>query len=1173
MERREEYTELQTKILAARRVWKRSLFWTGFAIVLIGLLAILVGGSIVDWLMPLPSAVRVVFLVGIVGTTIYLLYRYLIVPIRAALSPRDVALNVEQSHPDLEDRLVSAVQFGSRETDDPIEAHMLQRLLTDTVDRIKGIDFKATVDHSRTRKYMGIAALVIAACGLLTLLFPTETQTSLMRLFVPWEKTDPIMTTKVEVTPGDARILRGKSLPIAVTVTGKDADKVVLTYYDKDNPPTAENEGSKQEINMLQNPDDKHGFGYEIFNIEKDMEYFVVANETTSESFTVEVFEMPRVEDVSVSYTYPEYTDLSPVVQQGSGDIKAIVGTTAEIRFTTNKAIQKATFTMKSKKDAAPTEDVGESDTAASNSLEMTIADGNTLTTTIEVLNDGKYTVDLFCIDEFQNEIPIEYSIKAIPDKPPEVVVKEPGRDVKATKLEEVKIVAEAKDDFGVEELNLKYRIGAGELKEIALEATGELGTDMQFGKKVRNGTYTFYLEEFDIEPGQVISYYAHAVDNNTLTGPSEARSDIYFIEIKPFNQRYEDQEPMDMEGMPNPMTGLIALQKQVIRETWSHVNNQPKIATEEFASDVKKTSQKQGEVKDKTQEVVDNFSMQMQEQPVPPEIMMNLEEAIDKMGEAMDELNATKPMAAIPPEQAALELLNKVDLEMPKVLQQARSNQPQMAENLEMELEDLQNELEQNQEELEEQLQEQTQQMLDQAREMLEQQQNLNEQSQEMGKQDQPSPSDMQQNSQQQGQLSQQAEQMSQQLGQMQGNAQDPQQQRLAQAGQSMQQASEQMQQASQGMQQQEPQMSAAKGEKAEERLEEAIEQLEKASSEFTDNALERAAQQLQQMTEEQSQVQQQTQELRNRSQQQGGMSAEDYREASELANQQRQLQRDLESFEENLDNVQEQLNEENPEAAENVADASERLAEEQTSEDMATAQRALQWRSLQSADLNQQEVVETLEQAQADLQQARANMAQTEEEQLEAALEQLETFEEQMQDMQREQEGMEGQEQSEAQQQREQQLAEQNQQLMERMQEAQEAMQNAQEGQQPGQEGQQPGQEGQQPGQEGQQPGQEGHTENETDMARGGVESYREIKELWLEMLDSMQPTSRSNRSRPLPNYELSIRALQKLETALEDRLNSLQEKKQLTQVAKEDVPPEYRKLVDKYYESLAK
>ena len=1175
MSTREAYAELQTRILDARRVWKRSLLWTGIAIVLIGLLAILIGESIVDWLMPLPSAVRIVLLAGIVTVTLYLLYKHLILPLKASLTLRDVALNVEQRHPDLEDRLVSAVQFGSRESEDPIEAHMLQRLLEDTTERIKGIDFKATVDHSRARKFVGIAFLVIAACGLLSLLFPMETRTSLMRILIPWERTDPILTTRVEVTPGDARILRGKSLPIEVTVTGKDADKVVLTYYDKDTPPTAEDDGSKQEINMLQNPDDKRGFAYEVFNIEVEMEYYVTANETTSERYTVEVFEMPRVEDISVSYTYPEYTDLNPVVQQGSGDIKAVVGTTAEIRITTNKAIQQATYTQQNSETTTPIAEDTTDGAPATTPIDMNIADGNILTHSIDVREDGKYTVELFCIDQFKNEIPIEYAIKALPDKAPEVVIKEPARDVKATKLEEVQIIAEATDDYGVDELSLMYRIGADELKKIPLESIGE-DADVRSGKHLRFGTYTFYLEEFDVEPGEVIAYYAHAIDNNTLTGPSEASSEIYFIEIKPFNQRLEDGgQSESQESMPNPMLELIASQKQIIRETWKHINSQPPSVTDEYSAAVKQTGKKQSDLKDKTQRVADELSMAMQEMQVAPEIMMNLEEAIDKMGEARDQLNAVQPTDAMPPEQAALELLNKVNLEIPKVLVQARANQPQLAENFEMEMEELQSELEQDQEELDQEMQEQTQEMLDQAREMLGQQQNLNEQSQQMGREEQPSPSDMQQNSQQQGQLSQQAQQMSEQLNQMQGNAQSPQQQRLNQAGQAMQQASEQMRQASQGMQQQQPQMSAAKGEKAEERLEEAIDQLERAAAEFSENALERATQQLQQLTEEQSVVQQQTQDLRNRSRE-TGMTPDDYRQASELANEQRQLQRDLESLEEDLSNLQEQLNQDNPEAAENVSDASRRLAEEQTSEDMATAQRALQWRSLQSADLNQQEALETLEQAQADLQQARANMATTEEEQLEVTLDQLESFEEQMQDIQRELEGMEGQEQTAEQQQRQQQLAEQQQQLLERMQQAQQAMQNAQEGEQQAQEGEQPGQqEGQQPGQRGQQPGQqEGQQpgQNENDLARGGAESYREIKELWLEMLDSMQPPS-GHRARPFPNYEFAIRDLRKLEKALEDRLDALQEKKQLTQVVKEDVPPEYRKLVDNYYESLAK
>ena len=1152
MNTRENYAALQTKILDARRVWKRSIFWAGFAVVLTGIIAVFVSEAIVDWLMPLPSFVRVAFLTVGVGVTGYLLYKYLIRPLREALTLRDVALNVERNHPNLEDRLVSAIQFGNQEATDPIEAHMLQRLLDDTIQRVEGIDFKATIDHSVTRKRVGIAALVVVGCCVLALLFPKELHTSLLRVLVPWEKTDPVLTTKLIVEPGDARILRGKSLPIHVTVTGKSAEKVVLTYENlqQQETATAETKAPQQQINMLQNPDDKRGFAYEIFNIDADIEYYVVANEATSERYIVEVFEMPKITEISVAYTYPDYTGLKPVVQTGTGDIQAVVGTQAEIRLTTNKAIQTATFLQRG--------DVKRKDSDVV-STEMVISNGSILTTTVDVVEDGTYTVELLCIDGFNNEIPIEYTIKAIPDAVPEVVIKEPGRDIKTTKLGEVEIVAEATDDYGIAELKLMYRVGSNELQELIMESSDpvvETETAAPIQRRVAEGRYTFYLEEFDVEPGDVVSYYARAVDNNTHTGPGEASSDIYFIEIRPFNENFQQAEGEPGPPMPNPLLKIIGSQKQVIRETSNHINTKPLSITDEYRSAVKKTADKQTDVKDETQKLADEFAMAMQgESAVTPEILMNLEDAIAQMRDAADSLNAVLPTDAMPSEQEALELLIKVGLELPKILMQMRETNPQLAENLELEMEELQNELEDQQNELDSEMQEQAQEMLDQARQMLAEQQQLNEQSQQLGRESEPSPSDMHQNSQQQGQLSQQAQQMAQQLGNMQQNAQGTQGQRLDQAGQAMQQAGEQMQQASQGMQQQEPQMSAAKGQKAEERLEEAVEQLERVASEFTDAALERAEQQAEQLIEAQSDVQQETQELKDRSQQ-SEMRPEDFRRASELANQQRELQRDLESLESTLQNLPEQLSEENPEAARNVTDAMRRLTEEQTAGDMSTAQRALQWRSFRAADQNQQEVVETLRQVQGDLQQAQANMANTEEEQLEAALQQLQQAREQIEDIQRELEAMEGQEQTEEEQRRQQQLAEQQQQIQERMQQAQQAMQNQQEGQQPGQEGQQPGQQ----------------AEGENQEARaGGRESEREIEELWLDLLDTMDYRP-GNRSNPFPNYEFVVRDLAKLEAALEERLNTLQEKKQLTQVAKEDVPPEYRQLVDDYYESLS-
>ena len=1163
MNTREGYAELQAKILEARRVWKRSIFWAGFAIVLTGLIALFMGEAIVDWLMPLPGFVRIALLIGGIGAIGYLLYRYLIQPLRASLTLRDIALNVERNHPDLEDRLVSAVQFGNRESTDPIEAHMLQRLLEDATERVKDVDFKATIDHSRTRKRVGIAALVVVACCVLALIFPTEIHTSLLRVLVPWEKTDPVLTTKLTVEPGNARILRGKSLPIDVTVTGKSADKVVLTYENTQAQGTTTPEGksTQQQINMLQNPDDKRGFAYEIFNIDADIEYYVVANETTSERYTVEVFEMPKVMEISVAYTYPHYTGLKPVVQTGTGDIQAVVGTQAELKLTTNKAIQTATFSLRRDvKERSFTERL--TGAAEPVTTEMVISDGSTLTTTIDVVEDGTYTVQLFCIDGFNNEIPIEYTVKAIPDEVPEVVIKEPGRDIKTTKLGEVEVIAEATDDYGIAELKLMYRVGSGELQELAMEATTPEPAPVDVRqRRVADGSYTFYLEEFDVEPGDIISYYAHAIDNNTRTGPGKASSDIYFIEIRPFNENFREEEAQEGEQEQqqesNPALEMVANQKQIIRETAKHINTKPVSITEEYRSAVRATANKQNELIDKTQRLADEFSLAMQgESAVTPEILMNLEDAIASMREAADSLNAVQPDEAIPAEQEALELLIKVSLELPKVLTQMRNNNPQLAENLELEMEELQSELEDQQNELDSEMQEQTQEMLDQARQMLAEQEQLSQQSQQMGRESQPSQNEMQQNSQQQGQLSQQAQQMSQQLGTMQQNAQGTQGQRLDQAGQAMQQAGEQMQQASESMQQEEPQLSAAKGQKAEERLEEAIEQLERVASEFADGALERATQQAQQLMEDQSGVQQETQELRNRSLQ-SEMRPEDLRRASELANEQRELQRDLQALEGTLRNLPEQLGEENPEAAQNVADAARRLTEEQTAGDMSTAQRALQWRSFRAADLNQQDVIETLRQVQGDLQQARANMASTEEEQLEAALQQLQQSREQMEDIQRELQAMDGQEQTEEQQQRQQQLAEQQQQIQERMQQAQQAMQDRQEEQQ-------------QQGQDGQQPGQ-AESEDQEQARAGGREAGREINELWLDVLDTMDYRP-GNRSNPFPHYEFVIRDLTKLEAALEERLNTLQEKKRLTQVAKEDVPPEYRRLVDNYYESLS-
>ena len=51
---------------------------------------------------------------------------------------------------------------------------------------------------------------------------------------------------------------------------------------------------------------------------------------------------------------------------------------------------------------------------------------------------------------------------------------------------------------------------------------------------------HTIYLEELGLKPGDFVSYFAKATDNDEVQGPKTASSDIYFVQIRPFKKDYK---------------------------------------------------------------------------------------------------------------------------------------------------------------------------------------------------------------------------------------------------------------------------------------------------------------------------------------------------------------------------------------------------------------------------------------------------------------------------------------------------------------------------------------------------------------------------------------------------------------------------------------------------------
>src|SRR5207247_636357 len=125
-----------------------------------------------------------------------------------------------------------------------------------------------------------------------------------------------------------------------------------------------------------------------------------------------------------------------------------------------------------------------------------------------------------------------ERSMEALDDQKPIVEFRKPGRDTKATKVEEVFTELHAEDDFGVRQLELHFSVNGGADQKVDLfSSKGETPKEISAG-------HTFFLEEYNLQPGDLVTYYGKAVD--TKNPANTVSTDIYFIEVRPFGREYK---------------------------------------------------------------------------------------------------------------------------------------------------------------------------------------------------------------------------------------------------------------------------------------------------------------------------------------------------------------------------------------------------------------------------------------------------------------------------------------------------------------------------------------------------------------------------------------------------------------------------------------------------------
>ncbi|MEO8078236.1 MAG: DUF4175 family protein, partial [Acidobacteriota bacterium] len=558
------------------------------------------------------------------------------------IEERASALPAERS---FHDTLVSAVDAAGS-PDLAGRDVFLPLLVEDALRRLRGID-PAEIVTPQAMRLAGGCALggVVMLAAALTAGAPSigrAIETVRLRYFPG--------SVVVAVTPGSVRIPAGTPVRIHTVLRGSSGE---LTRIIPGLTVTAG--GQRRTVPMVAARD---GFDYTFESVDRTFSYTVTAGSVRSSDYTVTALTPPRVSRIDLHYEYPAFAGLGPRDEEDGGDIYAPAGTRVRLRIHTDKPVAEGHVAL-----------------GGSPALAVRAAGDRVVEADLVVGKNDAYRVRLSDADGLQSGSDAEYFIRLMDDRPPAVRILRPSADQPITPLEETLIEARADDDYGIAALDLVYAVAGRQERIVPFDRIS--GTDVQ-----RIGTRLLSAEELGVKPGDVISYYARARDIGRGRRATEATSDIFFLEVKPFNEEFEAAESQAGAGAGTPqLDSLIEAQKAIIASTW---NIERRAQAGRSAADVKAVAAAQAELKARVEQINPRSMRSRGRAPVPqrpaqaarasPRGADAIGAAVDAMSRALEQLTTDRTKEALPHEMAALNGLLQAQAEVRR-MQVAQQN------------------------------------------------------------------------------------------------------------------------------------------------------------------------------------------------------------------------------------------------------------------------------------------------------------------------------------------------------------------------------------------------------------------------------------------------------------------------------------------------------------------
>jgi hypothetical protein len=529
-------TALEARLLRVANRERRLRLWCKIAAcwALWGLAALLLGIVERQGNWSLPFAVPLIGILAFANALVLVIRHF-------GESPnlRRVAQRVETTFPELDGRLLTAVQ-QQRRAGEELD-YLQQRVVREALANSERNDWFETAPTWRmaaatVSQYVALAILALSLSRL-----PQFKGHISLSLFT--QKGD----SGVTVSPGDISIERGNSLVVLARFGDRLPSSVDLVVTDRD--------GNTKRIPLAKSLADPV-FGGSVPEVASDLTYRVEYSGDRTKDFHVHVFEYPRLERADVDVTFPDYTGLEHKRIEDTRRLSAVEGSKVDLNLQLNKPVTSAQLVAKDKERAA---------------IPLVVRTNRAVADLAQFALLVSKTYDLQLIDSEgrTNKVPSQFVFEALTNRTPEFHLASPRGDIRPSPLEEVPFEGTVWDDFGIKNYGIGYTIPGKDTKYI------ELGSGVK-AKEKKPFQHVLRLEELGVQPDELVAWFVWADDVGPDGQVRRSTGDLYFGEVRPFEEVFREGQGMDGQGQGGQQQGqqdrtgkLADLQKQIINATW----------------------------------------------------------------------------------------------------------------------------------------------------------------------------------------------------------------------------------------------------------------------------------------------------------------------------------------------------------------------------------------------------------------------------------------------------------------------------------------------------------------------------------------------------------------------------------------------------------------------------